>query len=83
MSYSYIIKEDSNLFGKKIIVECYSDKKLVNYISMGTIFKDRVPEMYTKAIDAIIKAADWSPTPIKTCGALSRFDACSLLSVGA
>ena len=81
MSYSYIIKEDSNLFGKKIIVECYSDKKLVNYISMGTIFKDRVPEMYTKAIDAIIKT-DWSPTPIKTCGALSRFDACNLISVG-
>lgn len=81
MSYSYIIKEDSNLFGKKVIVECYSDKKLINYISMGTIFKDRVPEMYTKAIDAIIKT-DWNPTPIKTCGALSRFDACSLLSVG-
>lgn len=82
MSYSYIIKEDSNLFGKKVVVECYSDKKLVNYISMGTIFNDKVPEMYLKAVDAIIKAADWSPTPIKTCGALSRFDACNLISVG-
>ena len=83
MSYSYIIKEDSNLFGKAVIIECYKDRELINYISMGTIFNDKIPEMYLKAIDAIIKAVSWGTNPASLCTSLSRFDACSLLPVGA
>ena len=82
MRHSYIIKEDSNLFGKTVIIECYKDKELINYIAMGTIFDDKIPEMYLKAIDAIIKVNAWSQKPTSLYAALSNFDTCRLLPVG-